>query len=332
MYKECPICLNPAIYEKQELTVVECLRCGPYKIVRSALTIISRKEISDDDRMNFSSWIRSKPNVELSSDQIRNLPVFIQPTVGERGLLLLKHLAASGDRLGQEFRLEAGAAVFGVNEGIYNTSTFNKILLGEQVNISECLQWFSLTWSRTRREFTFIVSRYLDKEQRWIIKSPRGYSITPRGWAHLDSLKYTNPESSIAFVAMSFNQNLDRLFDAGIYPGALDAGYEAKRVDREKFNELIDDKIISMIRQSRFIIADYTEQRGGIYFESGYAMGYGLPVIYLCNDEVDPKELHFDINHYPIITWSWDDLAALKGKITDRILATVKMGPYSQEA
>ena len=65
----------------------------------------------------------------------------------------------------------------------------------------------------------------------------------------------------------------------------------------------IDDEIIAEIRRSAFLIADFTGHRGGVYFEAGYAMGHGLPVIWTCRkDEMD--KLHFDIRQYNCIDWA----------------------------
>ena len=57
-----------------------------------------------------------------------------------------------------------------------------------------------------------------------------------------------------------------------------DTGFRALRIDMKQFNEKICDHIIAEIRRSRFLIADVTGHRAGVYFEAGYAMGLGLPV------------------------------------------------------
>jgi len=47
-------------------------------------------------------------------------------------------------------------------------------------------------------------------------------------------------------------------------------------------NEKICDKIVSEIRKSRLLVADFTDNRGGVYFEAGFAMGLSIPVIWMC--------------------------------------------------
>ena len=39
------------------------------------------------------------------------------------------------------------------------------------------------------------------------------------------------------------------------------------------------------IRKSKFLIADFTGQRGGVYYEAGFAYGLGLPVIWTCRKD-----------------------------------------------
>ena len=63
-----------------------------------------------------------------------------------------------------------------------------------------------------------------------------------------------------------------------------------------------------------------TGQRQGVYFEAGYALGMGIPVIWTCrSDEID--KCHFDTRQYNHIVW--ETAGDLKEKLTNRILATI---------
>lgn len=68
------------------------------------------------------------------------------------------------------------------------------------------------------------------------------------------------------------------------------------------------------------MVADFTGHRHGVYFEAGFAMGLGIPVIWLCQeDEID--KTHFDTRQYNHILWnSAEDLYQ---KLLNRIQATV---------
>lgn len=96
-------------------------------------------------------------------------------------------------------------------------------------------------------------------------------------------------------------------------------GYRPIRVDRIEHNDNIDDRIISEIRRSGLLVADFTGHRGGVYFEAGFAMGLGIPVIWSCRD-TDVESLHFDTRQYSHIVWTNPE--DLEEKLVQRIEAT----------
>lgn len=142
-------------------------------------------------------------------------------------------------------------------------------------------------------------------------------TITLAGWAKLGA---TGSASRTAFVAMSFDPSLDSVFLDGIAAAIRDAGYEPLRVDKVHHNEKICDRIVAEIRRSRFLIADVTDQRQGVYFEAGFAMALGLPVIWSCR-EGDKNNVHFDTRQYNHIFWKAP--ADLYAQLRDRIVATI---------
>ena len=109
------------------------------------------------------------------------------------------------------------------------------------------------------------------------------------------------------------------------------AGYRPYRVDKNVNDTYdsgtLDAIIMAEIRKSRFVIADFTHGDGGIrgsvYFEAGFALGLGIPVIFSCRkDQID--KLQFDVRQYPHIAWgTLDDLR--KG-LEQRILARIGEG------
>jgi nucleoside 2-deoxyribosyltransferase len=145
-------------------------------------------------------------------------------------------------------------------------------------------------------------------------------TITPVGWRRIQELSKTTHESKQAFVAMWFDEQMDASYRDAIKPAIETAGFECKRIDTVEHNNKICDEIIAEIRKSRFVVADFTGLRGGVYFEAGYAMGMGLPVIWLVRkDDVD--KLHFDTRQYNhIIYVSAEDL---KKQLYNRIAATI---------
>jgi len=145
-------------------------------------------------------------------------------------------------------------------------------------------------------------------------------ALTVRGWERLGG----GPSAEISgrcFVAMSFDPSLDRAFMDGIRPAIIDdLGYDAIRVDKVHHNEKICDKILAEIRCSQFLLADVTKQRQGVYFEAGFGMALGRPVIWTC-DKNDFPNVHFDTRQYNHIVW--DDPHDLRTKLKERVLATI---------
>ncbi|MCY3840764.1 MAG: hypothetical protein OXH09_19300 [Gammaproteobacteria bacterium] len=128
--------------------------------------------------------------------------------------------------------------------------------------------------------------------------------ITPAGWDYLDKIENRTLDSSQAFVAMWFDPSMDAAWIDGIKPALEDAGYMPYRVDND-LSDLgrIDAKIEVEIKRSRFLVADVTGGRQGVYYEAGYALGLGLPVIW-CVRSDRKDDMHFDTQQYKHIIWS----------------------------
>ncbi|MDT3530204.1 hypothetical protein ROV86_19075 [Stenotrophomonas pavanii] len=148
--------------------------------------------------------------------------------------------------------------------------------------------------------------------------------ISPGGWEYLDNLlRPAGGNRSEFFVAMSFKEELRSAWVNGIQPGAADAGYAAKRVDSDIHNDRIDDRIMAGIRSSFAVIVDVTTQNAGAYFEAGFAMGLGRPVVWTVRSD-DVQNLHFDTRQFMHIVWK--DEADLRVRLRDHLLAVFGQG------
>ena len=133
---------------------------------------------------------------------------------------------------------------------------------------------------------------------------------------------------------MWFNDKMNKVYNEIIVPACLDAGYQPVRVDRELYNGDITDKIISSVRTTAFTIADFSGNRGGVYYEAGFAKGLGKEVIMTCNKEwfdgnlEENKKVHFDINHINNIVWDSDNMYQFKENLSNRIIATIGRGSF----
>lgn len=177
---------------------------------------------------------------------------------------------------------------------------------------------FPLAYCEDQQEFHFYIKR---ASELGLLEFPTsaGARLTYSGWAHLKELSKTNIKSNQAFVAMWFDPTLDSAWNDAIKPALQSCGFNPMRIDLEEHNEKICDRIISEIRHSGLLIADFTGQRAGVYFESGFAMGLGIPVIRTCRKD-NVETLHFDTRQYNHVVWETSD--ELKDKLTNRIRAT----------
>jgi nucleoside 2-deoxyribosyltransferase len=148
-------------------------------------------------------------------------------------------------------------------------------------------------------------------------------TLTEDGWNRIAELEISGARASSnqAFVAMSFDSTLDKAWDNGFEKACGAAGYKALRVDLKEHNDKICDAIVAEIRKSRFVVADFTGHRGGVYFEAGFALGLGIPVIWTCRKD-DLHKTHFDTRQYNHIDWEHekDLFVRLKNRIDATIL------------
>ena len=120
---------------------------------------------------------------------------------------------------------------------------------------------------------------------------------------------------------MWFAPSMDEMFENGIKPAVeIDGETKCMRIDLKEHNNKICDEIIAEIRRSKYLIADFTGQRGGVYFEAGFAQGLGIPVIWTVKSSA-VKSLHFDTRQYNHIVYK--NAEDLRRKLRNRIRATI---------
>jgi hypothetical protein len=185
------------------------------------------------------------------------------------------------------------------------------------------IQFIASGWNKDSYESGFMLESVLCEEMG-LLKSPSQsqYQISAKGLLYLEGRRETI--SSIGFCAMWFNEEVLPLWKEVIEPAVVAAGYDALRIDSKEHNGKIDDEIMASIRASKFLVSDFTGERGGVYYEAGFAHGLGLPVIFMCREGT---ELHFDVRQYNCIFWSTDKLEDAQMRLKNRILATLGQGP-----
>lgn len=321
--QKCPICNSPAeIPDIFSMTRnINCYRCGRFQITSGAI-----EDFGGFDEIQIaiiSGWIRENQENIINTKKFKIFKDLKMPSVGEKATKLLKYIAKERPIPGQWVQIDF--------QSIYDLKTLKENTeYPKEVfeKLKKSLPFLSITWSVEGNDLRYLIEDYLIKEKNYLTGNKK-YKISPKGWAYLDSLKYKNIDSQIAFIAMWFNKKMQPLRDC-LKIAIRKSGYEPKLADEHEHVNRIDDEIIALIRQSKFIVADYTGQRGGVYFESGFAHGLGLPVVWTCKED-DLDNLHFDTSHYNFLTWEEDKFPEFEEKLKNRILAVIGKGTYNPE-
>jgi hypothetical protein len=113
--------------------------------------------------------------------------------------------------------------------------------------------------------------------------------------------------NATVFIAMSFSSNMKQTRKT-IKTVVEDFGLRPVLIDEKEHSNLIVPEIIREIERCSFLIADFTENKSGVYYEAGIGEGNNKTVIHTCKNTHDDKEnLHFDINQKNTIFWEDDE-------------------------
>lgn len=179
---------------------------------------------------------------------------------------------------------------------------------------------YPIIYAKNQDEFSYYLTKAVDLNFIERHQSNEYRLTIPQGWLRVDELKKTTRLSNQAFIAMWFNPSLDEIWGKAFIPALKQTGFNPIRMDKTEHNERIDDKIIADIRKSALLVADLTEHRQGVYFEAGFALGLGIPLIWTCRDDHKDK-IHFDTRQYNCIFWKSPE--ELKERLINRIEATI---------
>lgn len=158
------------------------------------------------------------------------------------------------------------------------------------------------------------------------------FQLTVKGWQQIKKIN-KNFETKNVFIAMQFDWGNEALnlirneYLNAVKSGCSDCGYEANIVS-QNHTDYITDRIIADIKKAKFVVADFTFNNQGAYYEAGLARGLGKKVIHtvMKGHTSDPsdkfKRLHFDIKQINYIEWS--EPCELRQLISDRINSTIE--------
>ena len=285
---------------------MRCENCGTFGITTNALFVLK------NDAWKLSSYVTEQnrrgitPLFYPTQDSVpNNAPVgcvgvnavlqAFPVSVAERLDRALLNLAAATQHLGQPIRIR--------------TVVPNPLLLAQNGG-----------------EVFFVLQQF--EEERFIkgktTSLPTEVSLTAKGMNRIADLQrgLFGPLNKQVFVAMSFHPDLGVAWTDGLKPGIEDCGYDPLRVDAKEHNEKICDFIIAEIRKSKFLVADFSLHRQGVYFEAGMMLGLGRPVIFTCRKD-ELSKAHFDTRQYNHI--EWETPAELRERLKRRIQATIAL-------
>lgn len=273
-----------------------CLRCGEFKVTDTAGAIM-RQGLGTAKRALLSGWVRNQNRSGsvpmITSENLQKILSIPMPSVGERALALLEEAESGLKELGDRFDIKDP-------------------------------RFLAATYSSSQKDVSFLMGMLRDQGFAEIKEMSGGSEILPAGYIRLEEMNRKASNSIKGFVAMSFQDDLAEAYSNGFQVGIIGAGYDPIRMDRVEHINRIDDEIIKQINSSKFIVADFTGHRGGVYFEAGYALGRGIPIFWSCSKS-HMADLHFDIRQFNCIDWSTP--SELANRLQIRIEAVLGRGP-----
>ncbi len=339
--KACPVCGSQASAYQNYDTLCAfyvCPVCGRYEITVSGVEILENPKLSsflfynrfvsnagtgiidyryhttlgkekcDEYKKEFENGDTSHGRpVHMDSTIIEN---WYPKTFAERIDFILLYLAKRSAHIGQRVTLSL--------EELYGLLFIER---KEKNGFSRELEWRQDLVCKDEADYLldYLVSEsYITTNANPdSIPSPVNILLTPKAYSRIDSLQKAASRGSHALVAMKFGEETKTLREA-IRKGIQDAGYNAIFIDEVQHNDFITPELLKYIKDSKFVVVDLTHQNNGAYFEEGFAMGLGKPVIQLCKRHV---QLHFDIAQKNTIMWDAEE--DIPERLTNRIKATI---------
>jgi nucleoside 2-deoxyribosyltransferase len=152
------------------------------------------------------------------------------------------------------------------------------------------------------------------------IENEYPYRPTFKGLQVIETYKMSKTSNSV-FVAMWFDNSMDGYYNA--VKSTIDmSGFKAIKINDVRHLNDINNEIVALIKNCRFVVADLTGQRNNVYFEVGYAKGIGKPVILTCEED-DFQNRAFDTSTLNTILWNKENYKDLQQDVMASIIANI---------
>ena len=300
-----------------------------YKTVRVLDSDNIPRDLSESKKVRLSGYIAQEnlrgntPDLDklMKDDWPAKLPPI--PESSERRDLLLRGLVKLSSNIGDIVTLK--------NED-ENTSDNPTPFL------------YALSYCSKETEFSHLLeelkqSQYVKQESEYSGEIG-GFVVTEKGRQKLKEIEngIPNRDSTTAFIAMWFTDSEDKshntmnMLHQRIAQAITRAGYKPIRSDDIKNDDKVDNKILSLIEKSKFIVCDITAEdkdkpRASVFFEAGYAKGKNIPVIWSCSKTM--KELQvkvFDTRQYECVFWDKNCMSEFEEELQKQIEDNEKIG------
>jgi Nucleoside 2-deoxyribosyltransferase len=126
------------------------------------------------------------------------------------------------------------------------------------------------------------------------------------------------------FVLMPFKDELRDIYESGIKPACEAAGLYCERIDDQKFDETILQRIYNQIQSANLIVADMTGCNPNVLYEVGYAHALHKRVILVTRDVND---IPFDLRHHRHVEYKGKSYV-LKGQLIEELKWALQAQPY----
>lgn len=347
-YNECVLCRRSGVdvrrFEnpREKMIGVGCPVCGRYYIEEK----LSKTDLPIETEIKLRWYIRTETEKVFYWDTETNQWEAKEGNVADKKIITITKDNIDKELNSVPYPTSLLDKIDIVVEHFYkNTKFFHQNIT---INLkNDYILFFCKNNEELQEILVYLTEKYIDGDgairnnDEW-----RSY-LLPEGIKRIEELN-KETKSYQCFVAMWFSGKTENAYSEAMEKAIEeDSGYESYKVsNNDQNNGWIPDTIVKEIRRSKFVIADLTGYRAGVYYEAGFAEGLGKEVIYTCNknwfdeqeemmkipiqcsncsgtNELKLDGVHFNLKQRKMILWEEDNLPDFRKALAERIGAVI---------